>query len=210
MTLSKTAGLLGVVQRREPVGEPADGVALAAAGGVFDEVVVAPALRSRAASTSWRTRLQLVVAREDHGLLLHLAALVGALLLDLQVKEAGEKIQQAVALENLLPQVGGAVGSALGIGGIAGAAVAAFVEGQEMRGRAREARGHEHRVGVHGEMDQRAALELEDGLARVAVLAVLALGIVNRLAGERVLEFRRGDGDVIIRELLAAVLGGVI
>ena len=77
-----------------------------------------------------------------------------------------------------------------GIGRVARAAVAAFVERQEMRGRAREARGHEHRLGVHGEMDQRAALELEDRFARIAVLFVLAHGILNRLAGERVFQFR--------------------
>ena len=50
-------------------------------------------------------RLELVVARKDHRLLLHLAALIVALLLDLQVEEPREQVEQAVPLQDLLPEV---------------------------------------------------------------------------------------------------------
>ena len=126
-----------------------------------------------------RTACKLVVAREDHRLRLHLAALVVALLLDLQVDEAREDVEQAVALQHLLPQVGGAIGAPGRVGRIAGAAVAALVEGQEVRRRARQPRGHQHRLGIHREVHQRAALELEDRLARVAVLLVLPARVLD-------------------------------
>ena len=100
-------------------------------------------------------------------------------------------------MEDLLPQIRGAVGAALRISRIAGAAVTALVQRNEMRGRARQPRGHEDLLGVHGEMDQRAPLKLEDDLAGIAVEAVLALGILKRLACEGILQFRGGDGDAV-------------
>ena len=185
-----------VVQRRQPVRQPADGVALAAARRVLDEVVVPHALAAGGIHQHAH-RLKLVVAREDHRLRLDLAALVVALLLDLQVDEAREEVEQAVPLQHLFPQVGRAIGPPGRIGRVPGAAVAALVEGQEVRRRARQPRGHQHRLGVHREVDQRAALELEDRLARVAVLLVLPARILHRLARERVLQLHRGDGDAV-------------
>ena len=145
-------------------------------------------------------RLKLVVAREDHRFLLHLAALVVALLLDLQVDEPRQQVEEAVPLQHLLPQVGRAIGAPRRVGRVAGAAVAPFVEGQEVRRRPCQPRGHEHRFGVHGEVHQRAALELEDRLARIAVLLVLPARLFHRLAGERVLQLQRGDGDAVQAE----------
>ena len=58
--------VVGVVQGREPMGQPPDGVALAAAGGVLDEVVVARALPARRVHEHPH-RLKLMVAGEDHG-----------------------------------------------------------------------------------------------------------------------------------------------
>ena len=46
-------------------------------------------------------------------------------------------------------------------------------------------------------MDQRAPLELEERLARVAVLLVLAARVLDRLAGERVLQLQRRDRDAV-------------
>jgi hypothetical protein len=66
-------------------------------------------------------RLQLVVTREDHRLGLDLTALVVALLVDLQVDEAGEEVEQAVPLQHLFPQVGRAVGPPGRIGRVPGA-----------------------------------------------------------------------------------------
>ena len=188
-----------VVQGREPMRQPADRVALAAAGRVLDEVVVPHTLAARGVHQHAH-RLKLVVARKDHRLRLDLAALVVALLVDLQVDEAREEVEQAVPLQHLFPEVRRAIGPPGRIGRVAGAAVAALVEGQEVRRRARQPRGHEHRLGVHREVDQRAALELEDRLARVAVLLVLPARVLNRLARERVLQLHRGDRDAVQAE----------
>ena len=57
----------GVVQGREPVRQPADGVALAAAGRVLDQVVV-PHAFAPGGIHQHAHRLELVVAREDHRL----------------------------------------------------------------------------------------------------------------------------------------------
>ena len=154
----------GIMERREPVGQPPDRVALAASRGMFHEVVVPHALAAGRIHQGAHG-LQLVVAREDHGLRLHLAAPVITLRVDLQMDESGEEVEQAVALQHLLPQVGRAVVAARRVRRVSGCSVATSVEGEETRGRARETGGHEDGIGVHGEVHQRAALELEDRLA---------------------------------------------
>ena len=60
--------------------------------------------------------------------------------------------------------------------------------------------GHEDRLGVHGEVHQRAALEVEDRLALIAVLPVLPASIVGPLARKRVLQLRRDDGNPVQTE----------
>lgn len=175
-----------VVQRGEAVREPRNRVALSAAGRVLDEVVVPRAFGAGRLCEKTH-RLKLVVAREDHLLGLHLAALIVALLVDLQMEEARQQVEQAVSGEHFFPQVGGAVAPALRVGRVARPAAVALVEGQEVGGAAREARCHEHRVGVDGEVHERALFELEDGLARVAVLLVLPPSVLDGLPGHRVL-----------------------
>jgi hypothetical protein len=49
-------------------------------------------------------------------------------------------------------------------------------------------------------MHQRAALEYKDPFARVAVGAVLLLGVFDRLPGERVLELEGDDRDAVQAE----------
>ena len=95
----------GVVQGCEPMGKPSDGVALAAASGMLDQVVAPHALPARGVHEQPH-RLELVVAGKDHGLRLDLGAPVVALLVDLQVDEAGEDVEQAAALQHLFPQIG--------------------------------------------------------------------------------------------------------
>jgi hypothetical protein len=75
-----------------------------------------------------------VIAREDHRLLGDLLdALVAedALFLHLQVHEAAEDVEQAVALPHLAPQVSRAI-AAIGRRRIAGMALVAQVEGQKV------------------------------------------------------------------------------
>ena len=190
------AGVVDVVQRRQAMREPGDRIALAAARRVFDQGVVADALAARGGDQEAH-RFELVIAGEDHRLHLRLAAAVVALLRYLQVDEARQQVEQAVALQHLLPQVRGAVAAAVGVGRIAGAAVAAPVEGQEARSVTGKPRRHQHRLGIHGEVDQGAPLEGEDRRPRVAVRAVLPAGVRDRLSGERVLQFQGGDRNAV-------------
>src|SRR5450756_2545158 len=113
------------MQAREPVREPGDGVALAAAGRVLDQVVAAGALLARV-GLGLAHAVELVVAREDHRLALDgLAAEL--LVVGLQVEEAREDVHEAVARPHLLPKVGGLV--AAGVHGVAGGGAVAAVEG---------------------------------------------------------------------------------
>ena len=56
---------------------------------------------------------------------------------------------------------------------------------------------YEHGVGVRGEVGQRAALEREDRLARVAVPLILAACVLDGLAGERVLQLQRRHRNAV-------------
>ena len=142
-------------------------------------------------------RLELVVAREDHRLGSDLAALVVPPLVDLEVDKAGEEVENAVSLEDLLPEVGRPVGPPGWVGRVAGPTVAAAVERQEVRCSAAKSGGHQHRLGVDREVHQRAALELEDRLVGVPVALVLRPGVLDGLSGERVLELERGERDAV-------------
>ena len=185
-----------IVQGSEPMRQPTDGVALAAARRMFDEVVVPHALAAGGVHQHAH-RLELVVAGEDHGLRLDLAALIVAFLVDLQVDETGEEVEQAVALQHLFPQVCRSVGPARWIGRVSGCSGGTLVEGKKARGRARQTGGHKHGLGVHGKVHQRAVLEFEDRLVRVAILPILPARILDPLARERVLQFHRSHRDAV-------------
>ena len=186
----------GIVQGREPMRQPTYGVALAAARGMLDEVVVPHAVAACRVHQHAH-RFELVVAGEDHGLRLDPAAPLVASLVCLQVDEAGEEVEQAVTLQHFFPQVRCPVGPARGIGRVPGGSGATPVEGEKVRRRARQAGRHEYRLGVHGKMHQRAALECEDRLARVAVLLVLPACILDPLARERILQLQRGHWNAV-------------
>ena len=128
------------MQGSESVRQPADRVALAAAGRVLDEVVVADPLATSLLHQQ-PDGVELVVAREDHRLDLHLAAVVVAFLLDLQMDEPGENIEQAVPGEYFLPEVGGPVATAVRIGRVSGPSVTSLVQGQEVGRVASKPRG---------------------------------------------------------------------
>ena len=166
---------------------------------MLDEIVVADALAPGRVHQRAH-RLQLVVAREDHRFLLHLAALVVALLLDLEVDEPRQQVEEAVPLQDLLPQIGRTIRAPRRVRRVPGAAVAPLVEGQEVRRRPCQPCSHEHRFGVDREMHQCPTLELEDRLAWIAVLHVLLARLCHRLPGERVLQLQRGDGDAVQAE----------
>jgi hypothetical protein len=69
-----------------------------------------------------------------------------------------------------------------------------------MGGIPREARRHEHCVGVDGKVHERALLELEDGLVWFSVLLVLPPSVLNGLRSHLVLQLKRSDGDTVYGE----------
>ncbi|MPN34827.1 hypothetical protein SDC9_182321 [bioreactor metagenome] len=76
-------------------------------------------------------------------------------------------------------------------------AVVAQVEGQKIRLVAGKPRRHEDQVLIHSKMHQCPLLELEDQFARIAILLVLLLGILHRLAGKRIFQLRRHQRQTV-------------
>ena len=99
--------------------------------------------------------------------------------------------------EHVFPEIRRAVAPASRIGQVASAAVVTLVEGQEPGRTSGKPGGHYHRFGIDGEMHQRPLLERENRLVRIAVASVLVDGILDGLAGERVLQLDRGDRDAV-------------
>ena len=95
------------------MGQPADRVALAAAGRMLDQVVVARAFAYGPHPPACARPAAGGNAGRSWSLSCTLRPVFVALLFDLQVQEPSEQIQQAVSLQHLLPQVGRAVGAAL-------------------------------------------------------------------------------------------------
>ena len=185
--------VFGVVQLGQEVGSPGDRLGLAGAGGVLDQVLATRPF-SQHGGLELAGDIKLVVAGEDHRLDLLFLVAAGDQI-------AAQNLQPAVALPHLLPEVAGAV-AALGIQGIAGAAVVAPVEGQKSGGRAKQLGGHAHLAGAHGEVNQGpigkrqqrfGPLALGDG---VAIKAVLVHRVTDRL-GEVGFEFGGGHGQAI-------------
>ena len=190
-----------VVQAAQAVRQPGNGVGLARARRVLHQVV-APRPMRLGVGHQLAHCVQLVVAREDHGLFVDLLdALVGedALVLLLQVHKAAHDVQQAIALPHLAPQVGRAV-AAVCRRRVARMAVVAQVKGQEERLVTTQPCSHEHLVLVYRKVHQRTFFELKQQFARIAVALVLALGVFHRLARERVLQFRRGNGQTVQKQ----------
>ena len=139
------APVVGIVQHREPVGEPGDGEALAAAGRVLDQVAPARAVVARVAHEPAHA-VELLVAGEDQEALAGLAPAI-VLRLDL-VDELADEVEDAVPGPDPLPQV---VGGEARPGGrdrrVAGAAEAPLVERQEAGLGSGQCGRHEHLIG---------------------------------------------------------------
>ena len=204
------APIVLVVQYREPVGEPGNSEALAAAGRMLDQITLAGAVVARVAYEP-ADAVELLVAREDEEVL---AGSAPALVLPLDlVDELADQVKNAVSRPDPIPEV---VRRIAGPGGrnrrVPRAAEAPLVERQEPGLGTGEFSGHEHLVRIHGEVGEAARVG-EERLARVAVVSVLPDGVFDVLAGERVLEFGREDGDAVQKErevdALAALLAEV-
>ena len=175
--------------RLEPnqlVSEPGDGVALAAARRVLDQVPFTVAVRA-GVGKKFAHGIELVVTRPD----LHPFCLTGLLIpgrnnLGVVFQDVGE----ASSSQHLPPQVVGL--ETVRVWRVAGAVVRAAVERQKPRGLASQVRAELDLVLVHGEVGHTAA-ELEQFLTRIAVLLVLPDGVVHRLFREVVLQFEGED-----------------
>ena len=172
------------------VGQPGDGVALAAARRVLDQVAPARPVR-RGVGQQPEYDVELVVAGPD------LRPLLPARLLLLRLHHLGVVLQdvgEVLAGQHLAPQVVGL--DAARVGRIAGAVFPAPVERQEPGRLALEMRAELHLALVHGEVGH-AAAELEQLLARVAVPSVLLDRIVRCLLGQAVLQLEGEDGQAV-------------
>ena len=128
--------LIGVVvKRRQPVGEPGDGEALAAARRMLDEIALARAVLSGVGDKA-PDGVELLIARENKGSLSGLPAFL-VLFLDL-MDELADEVEDAVAGPDLLPEVGRGVAFLRRRDGrISRAAELPLVEGQETASSAR-------------------------------------------------------------------------
>ena len=181
---------------REPdqlMREPSDGVALAAARGVLDQVAPASAVRGGVGEQPAH-HVELVVAGPDLDSRLPAGFLVpGFHHLSVVLQE----VRQALAGQHFAPQIAGL--DAARVGRIARPVVPAAVEGQEPRRLAPEMGAETHLRLVHREMGD-AAAKLEQLLARVAILPVLPDRVVHRLLGEVVLHLEGDDRQAVDEE----------
>ncbi|KFB74180.1 MAG: hypothetical protein AW09_000540 [Candidatus Accumulibacter phosphatis] len=122
-----------VVQAGQAVRQPGNRIALAAAGRMLDQIVMSHTFAGSGCH-HLAHRLQLVIAREDQAFLANLPAVVGRLLLHIEMQKAGEQVEQAVALQDLFPHVRRLVVARIKVGRVAGSALHAPVEGQEVSG----------------------------------------------------------------------------
>ena len=173
-------------QADQLVGQPGDGVALAAAGGVLDQVAPARAVYGGVGEQAAH-HFELMVARPNLGA-------VGAPGLGvLEGHHLGVVLQdvgEAAALQHLPPQV--VDRQSVRIGRVAGAVVPAAVEGQEPRSLAGQVGAETHLALVGGEV-RHATAKRKEPLARVAVAPVLQHRVGHGLLGQVVLQLEGED-----------------
>lgn len=153
---------------------------------MFNQVVVSWSFTLRGIHQE-SYRLKLMIPGEDHRFLLDLAAIIGVTFLDLKVKKPGHQVEQAVAGQNLFPQVGSAVSTLLAQRVSGPSVFAPLVEGKEVRCRAGQPSGHKDKIRVSCKVDQCPSLEFEDWFTRITVFLVLSDGVLDSLARQMVL-----------------------
>ena len=188
----------GRVQGGEPVGGPRDRVGLARPRRMLDEVAVARSVGACRGGEGG-DRAPLVKARKaDLRTVGHFSRERIGLLLVVRVHELREDLQPRVAVEHVLPEVGGA--GLLAVRRVAGASVVAAVEGQEGGRIADEPGRHRDVVLRERKMYECAAPGGQQGLAlRVAVALILRDRSAQALREVR-LELDRRHGDTVDEE----------
>ncbi len=182
--------LIVLAQADELMRQPGDGVRLATAGGVLDEIPLSRATL-RHVCQQLVHHVELVIAREN--LNLFLFSRLRVLLFD-NLGVVLDNVRDALRRENPLPQVIGL--QSVRVGWVARAVVPALVERQKPRALALELRAHPHLAVVHRQMHH-ATLKLEQLFSRVAVAPVLLDGVFYRLFGQAVLQFEGGNRQAV-------------
>ena len=194
-----------MLQTDQLMREPGDGVALAAAGRVLDQVAP-PDTVTPGVAQQFPHDVELMVAGEHLARRLLLAVLVP--LLD-DLSEVLQDLGQARLGQHVAPQVVGLQPGS--VGRIPGSIVPALVEGQEPRLLPLQMGAHPNLGIVHGEVDD-AAPELEQRLPRIAVALELFDRVRDGLLRQAVLELEGGNRQSVdegrhVERLRAAILG---
>ena len=195
-----------VVERREAICYPRDGIGLAASCGMLDEIVFADSVLEHFADDLAHD-VQLMEPGEDQLVLfddLDRAVLFDLALFGHKSNELVEQFHETVAAKHLFPKIGGDVFAVLGLR-IAFAsriarAVAALVERHKARLAVRERGGHIRLIKIYGEVCQKAVVEFEAKLLAVAVGAILFHRVVDVLPHVLILEFERDQGEAVERQ----------
>ena len=179
--------VLYIVQVGQKVRAPRDGVGLARAGRMLNQVTLAGAVLQHVGHQRTRS-VELVVARENH-------ALQPLLVVALANQVAVQDVEPALSRPHFFPQVGRR--EAVATHRVAGRAVVAAVERQEAGRRAFQLGSHPHFRLAHRKMHQRAAGKGQQWLGHAAlgvghaVEAVLVHRVVHAL---REVGFQLGGG----------------
>ena len=193
----ENAAIFRVVQRSELMRKPGDGKAFAAARRMLDEVLRARPPRA-GVGNEFANAIQLLIARKNQESLARLAT--GFVLVLYFVNELAHQIKHAVPRPGCFPKIGCGVAGLRGRGGrIAGPAEFAPIVGKKARPALRKMRRYVDQMRIYGEMGQAAAIR-KQRLAGVAVRFVLPHGVLDVLAGERVLEFGGEKGDAVQKQ----------
>ena len=197
---------LVVVERRQLVGGPGDGVGLTRARAMLGQVLLA-----RAFLTAGRhqpiDQIPLVIARKDQALLSSFLSLPVLLTADLQVDETADDLQQVSRGQHLVPEIVRGVAVAV-LGGIVArtALCCPPVKRQKARGIPRQSRGHVRLVLAHRKVDQRPPLKGQQRLRLVgcrvfgqAGFLVLLNGVLHRLL-EFALQLQGDNGNAVQKQ----------
>ena len=169
-----------IVERRKPMRKPRNGISLAGACAVLNEVVLRGVIDAHIRE-QFSDDIELMIARKYDILFLALFARdLIALRVPLYEHEAGDKLRQRILGEDVLPHITYAVFVLENGVALAGfhAAPFAHVEGKEISAFSGKARGHIHLVEIHCKVDKTPRLETEKPRIRVARFAVLKYGVV--------------------------------
>lgn len=185
----KNRPVVGVMQGGQPIGGPGDGVGLAGACAVLDQIVVAGAVFIHVVHQHPH-HVQLMKAGEDQPVAL-------------ETDELLDNVHHAGGVEDHAPEV--VRGIAIRVGRVALAAVlagavAAHVEGQEIRLISGQLGGHPGLRQIHAEEGENPLVELEADLLRVPVLLPLLLRVLHALPHELVFQLEGKDRDAVDRQ----------